>query len=1117
MSNKNRKFNVPVFAVFFLSVLLSVTGCAGFGNSEESNAVNAKKLAITEIVTSNKDSLVDPDVGSPDWFEIHNPTETDVDISGFGISDNMRNFHKYVFPKGTRVPAGGYLIVYAGENNGLNSTNVPCTGFGLSKGGEHLFFTDAYYELLQQVQVPALQTDISYAMRQDGSYGYCGEPTPGKDNDDSKIVSDINDIKIVKDYSKLVISEVMPGSAEEGPWVELYNTSDTIVRADDYYLSDSDADLLKYKLPKVTVEPHGYLVIYLGDKQDGSVEPEASFKLGKKDTSLYLSGDNGVLVNQLSWDRGLPEGVAVVSDKPKKYTSEPTRGKANSDEVFDTIQTFCEIDAADPLIVNEVLQSNKYSIIDCDGDRSDWVEIFNRSDRDVSLKEYFLSDDEKNLLKYQLPDIVIPANGYVIVFLSGKDKAVGSEYHSNFRLGAGETKLYLTRLSNMHTDSMPLMEKKKSNVSIGRDETGSVVYYAQPTPGTKNTSKAFEKAEDIGFFNKDGVYVSEVCATHALGKKENDWIELYNGGTTAVDLSGWHLSDSASEEPKWTFPSGSIIAPGGYFVQECTSHTIRLNDKTAYMGISSSGETIYLTNDANETIDIFETGVLTGSITSGRSEGDSEGHRVFFAKATKGKKNSEEIMVGYAPTPIFSETALYHTSPFTVAIMVSDPSAVVYYTTNGEEPTRNSDLYTGPINISENTTLRAIAYADGRRRSPIVTGTYLFDEPHTIPVVCVAMSPEDYNKITGSATKSNKPERKAYVSYYEKDGSLGISFPCGMKAKGQGTLGYKQKSFSLTLRGAYGQTKVTYPFFENCEFDTFSALVIRNSGQDIEEARMRDSLFSRLMKGMNLDYEETRPCAVYINGRYWGLYDFNEKLSSAYLETHTGVSSDYVDYVQRNETTIKGSNKGYLEARAWGRNKNLQDDAVFAQYAEMVDVAYCTDYIIAQTFIINSDMFNQKFWHTKDNTVKWRPVFFDLDWGLNEKSSVKRSLFKAYFSKDGIPSNNGSLTNLDVFVGLKKNAAWREMFIERYVELLCTQLSKERCLEVFDALYNEMKDEMPRQIKRWGYHKSVSDWEKHVKLLRNKLADRPAAALDNLKEYFKLSDAEINRLVAKYS
>ena len=30
----------------------------------------------------------------------------------------------------------------------------------------------------------------------------------------------------------------------------------------------------------------------------------------------------------------------------------------------------------------------------------------------------------------------------------------------------------------------------------------------------------------------------------------------------------------------------------------------------------------------------------------------------------------------------------------------------------------------------------------------------------------------------------------------------------------------------------------------------------------------------------------------------------------------------------------------------------------------MVDVAYCTDYIIAQTYIINSDMFNQKFWHS---------------------------------------------------------------------------------------------------------------------------------------------------------
>ena len=118
---------------------------------------------------------------------------------------------------------------------------------------------------------------------------------------------------------------------------------------------------------------------------------------------------------------------------------------------------------------------------------------------------------------------------------------------------------------------------------------------------------------------------------------------------------------------------------------------------------------------------------------------------------------------------------------------------------------------------------------------------------------------------------------------------------------------------------------------------------------------------------------------------------------------------------------------------------------------------------------------------------------------------------------EGIPSRDGSLTNLDVFVGLKKNAAWREMFIERYVELLCTQLSSERITALFDGMVAEMEPEMERHIQRWGNPSSVSAWRTHIEKLRKKLQERPAAALENLQSYFRLSDEYLNGLVAKYS
>ncbi len=45
-----------------------------------------------------------------------------------------------------------------------------------------------------------------------------------------------------------------------------------------------------------------------------------------------------------------------------------------------------------------------------------------------------------------------------------------------------------------------------------------------------------------------------------------DWIEIFNGGTSAVDLSGWFLSDDLENAEKWKIPSGTVIDSKSYLV-----------------------------------------------------------------------------------------------------------------------------------------------------------------------------------------------------------------------------------------------------------------------------------------------------------------------------------------------------------------------------------------------------------------------------------------------------------------------------------------------------------------------------------------------------------------------
>ena len=67
--------------------------------------------------------------------------------------------------------------------------------------------------------------------------------------------------------------------------------------------------------------------------------------------------------------------------------------------------------------------------------------------------------------------------------------------------------------------------------------------------------------------NKTGVWISEVLASNdSITTFPNagytDWVELYNSGSTSVDLTGYGLSDRLTRGRKWQFPYGTYIAPG---------------------------------------------------------------------------------------------------------------------------------------------------------------------------------------------------------------------------------------------------------------------------------------------------------------------------------------------------------------------------------------------------------------------------------------------------------------------------------------------------------------------------------------------------------------------------
>jgi len=126
--------------------------------------------------------------------------------------------------------------------------------------------------------------------------------------------------------------------------------------------------------------------------------------------------------------------------------------------------------SAETVFISEFLASNNGGLRDEDGDTPDWIEIFNSGTNTVNLNGWFLTDTAGNLTRWRIPSTNVPPNGFLIVFASGKNRAVsGAPLHANFNLSAGGEYLAL-----IHPDGVtianefePAFPEQFPNVSYG--------------------------------------------------------------------------------------------------------------------------------------------------------------------------------------------------------------------------------------------------------------------------------------------------------------------------------------------------------------------------------------------------------------------------------------------------------------------------------------------------------------------------------------------------------------------------------------------------------------------------------------------------------------------------
>lgn len=348
-------------------------------------------------------------------------------------------------------------------------------------------------------------------------------------------------------------------------------------------------------------------------------------------------------------------------------------------------------------------------------------------------------------------------------------------------------------------------------------------------------------------------------------------------------------------------------------------------------------------------------------------------------------------------------------------------------------------------------------------------------------------------RLAANYTQTGKKwERSAHMDYIESDGTTAsseLSQNCGIRIQGNYSRSDLQKSFRLYAREDYGKKNFSYPFFgDNLKDDSgktikkFKTLVLRNGGNCAFTTKYSDTYWQSLMKDLNCETQNSRPCVVYVNGEYWGLYVLQEDYTQEFFENKHSVNKDdvvlYKGDAEEYEIGYKldlgelpkdttDESYYYKELLDFFRtHADLSKDSDYDEFAKLVDVQSARDYFAAQIWINNKWDWpgkNWSMWKTIKTDAtnpyadgKWRFCFYDVEFGGVSGASdayantIKDDNYKTYGLLDKDTNNPAVLT----YAYLMTNEGFRKDFAAKLKDLSNSIFKYNTALSALDVFKN---------------------------------------------------------------
>lgn len=240
------------------------------------------------------------------------------------------------------------------------------------------------------------------------------------------------------------------------------------------------------------------------------------------------------------------------------------------------------------------------------------------------------------------------------------------------------------------------------------------------------------------------------------------------------------------------------------------------------------------------------------------------------------KKVAEEVGEDQVATPVISGDNEFFNST-TVSISTETDGASIYYTTDGSEPTAESNAYTEAFTIAATTTVKAIAVKDGMTDSYVVSAT--FTKINVLDNIAALTSQEAgtyYVQLT-NATVTGVYGNYAYIQ--DASGAVEINtsntLTAGQVLNGIANVTFKLQNNNPQIQGISGDYEVT-------DGEAPTPTVVAQSAWNYSFA----DILAQYMKIVN--------ATIYKSGNYYYV-DLNEEAIQVYAPSQGEASLSTLD------------------------------------------------------------------------------------------------------------------------------------------------------------------------------------------------------------------------------